>query len=184
MPGTSEAVQPPSEVVPEPVRLLTPSPIGVLGIELIDDLCTEFVIVPLGRKRDSFIPFAKTKRSESLDDTLGRLSEYFAGARRDLRLRFDLGLYDLDSFSQRVLRQTFFNDSATTETYQQIATAAGKPDAYRNVLAILMANPLPIIIPCHRVVTAKSGIGSYVSGARKKDWLLRMENKASTSGRF
>ena len=137
-----------------------------------------------GKKRNSFVPFAKVNRSEALDDTLGRLSEYFAGARRDLRLRYDLSLYDLDRFSRRVLRQTARIHYGDTKTYQQIATAAGQPDAYRNVLAVLMSNPLPIVIPCHRVVTAKSGIGSYVAGARKKDWLLRLEHRASASGRF
>ena len=83
-----------------------------------------------------------------------------------------------------MLRQAARIRYGDSRTYQQVATSAGRPDAYRNVLAILAANPLPIIIPCHRVVTAKSGVGSYIAGARKKDWLLRMEANAMASGRF
>ncbi|MEE8138300.1 MAG: MGMT family protein, partial [Thermoanaerobaculia bacterium] len=55
---------------------------------------------------------------------------------------------------------------------------AGRPDAYRLVLSILLANPLPILIPCHRVVTHKSGVGSYIAGVQKKNWLLKLEQKS------
>lgn len=168
----------------EPVRVLIPSPIGVLGLELRGEVATELVIVPKGRQRRSFTPFAEIEDSDFLDEILGRLSEYFAGARRSLNLDYDLSGHDLDRFAQRILRQTARIRYGDTRTYQQIATSAGRPDAYRNVLAILGTNPLPIIVPCHRVVTAKSGVGSYIAGARKKEWLLRMESRALASGRF
>ena len=61
---------------PEPIRILTPSPIGVLGLELTDDLLTQLLIVPKGRLRKTFKPFGELKRrerSEKLDETLGRL---------------------------------------------------------------------------------------------------------------
>ena len=62
-----------------------------------------------------------------------------------------------------------------TRTYQKIASAAGHPEGYRQVLAVLVENPLPIIVPCHRVVTNKSGVGSYIAGKDKKKWLLKLE---------
>ena len=51
----------------------------------------------------------------------------------------------------------------------------GRPDAYRQVLSVLIENPIPILIPCHRVTTHKSGSGSYVGGSERKRWLLEME---------
>ena len=166
------------------LRVLIPSPIGVVGLELRGEVATEFVIVPRGRRRRQFIPFANIERSEFLDEVLGRLSEYFAGARRNLQLDYDLSGHDLDRFASKVLRQTARIRYGDTRTYQQIATAAGRPGAYRNVLAILAMNPLPIIIPCHRVVTAKSSVGSYIGGARKKEWLLRMESRSLAGDSF
>ena len=59
-----------------------------------------------------------------------------------------------------------------------MATAAGQPDAYRVVLATLIENPIPLVIPCHRVTTNKSGIGSYIGGKKVKRWLVDMEKRA------
>jgi methylated-DNA-[protein]-cysteine S-methyltransferase len=168
----------------DPLRVLLPSPIGPLGLELQGQTATQLVIVPKGRERRTFTAFSRIGRSEFLDEVLGRLSEYFAGARRTLQLDYDLRGHDLDAFARRVLRQTARIRYGDTRTYQQIAASAGRPDAYRNVLAVLSANPLPIVIPCHRVVTTKAGVGSYIGGARKKEWLLRMEARALASGRF
>jgi O-6-methylguanine DNA methyltransferase len=158
-------------------RILIPSPIGVLGIELDREILTHIAIVPKGRERNSFTEFSKMKRSDFLDEVLGRFSEYFAGARRNLDLDYSFDSWNLDKFSGRVLRQAARIRYGDRRTYQQVATSAGKPGAYRNVLAILIENPLPIVIPCHRVTTAKSGVGSYIAGSRKKEWLLKMERR-------
>jgi len=159
------------------LRVLIPSPIGVLGIELVSEVITHVVIVPKGRQRNQFTDFSKLEDSDFLDEVLGQFSEFFAGARRDLSLEYDLDVWEMDGFARRVLRQTARIRHGDRKTYQQVATAAGKPDAYRNVLAILLANPLPIVIPCHRVTTAKSGVGSYIAGARKKEWLIKLEQR-------
>jgi O-6-methylguanine DNA methyltransferase len=164
-------------------RLLIPSPIGVLGIELDGEVITHVAIVPKGRKRKSFTEFAKVEDSDFLDEVLGRFSEYFAGARRTLDLEYSLDSWNLDKFARRVLRQTARIRFGDRKTYQQIATAAGRPGAYRNVLAILVENPIPIVIPCHRVTTAKSGVGSYIAGSRKKEWLLKMERREMAARR-
>jgi methylated-DNA-[protein]-cysteine S-methyltransferase len=183
------AVETPSErndsLNPEDLtRLLIPSPIGVLGVELNDEVITHVAIVPRGRKRKSFTEFGKLEDSDFLDEVLGRFSEYFAGARRKFDLEFSLDSWNLDKFSRRVLRQTARIRYGDRRTYQQIATAAGRPGAYRNVLAILVENPIPIVIPCHRVTTAKSGVGSYIAGSRKKEWLLKMERREMAARSF
>ncbi len=168
----------------EAMHVLIPSPIGMLGLGLRDEVATEVVIVPKGRNRKRFTPFSEIEDSDQLDEIFGRLSEYFAGARRNLQLGYDLREHELDAFARKVLRQTARIRYGDTRTYQQIARSAGQPNAYRNVLAVLSINPLPIVIPCHRVVTAKSGVGSYLGGVRKKEWLLKMEARAMASGRF
>ena len=183
MARVSESAAPELTASEGEVRVLIPSPIGVLGLVLRGETARRLVIVPKGRERRTFTPFAEIDDAEFLDEILGRLSEYFAGARRNLELDYDLEDHDLDRFARRVLRQTARIRYGDTRTYQQIATAAGRPDAYRNVLAILGTNPLPIIVPCHRVVTAKSGAGSYIAGTRKKEWLLRMEARTGMAQR-
>ncbi len=175
----AEGTQPEQSQV-EPVRILIPSSLGALGIELTEELLTRVAIVPKGRERNLYKPFANFKRSERsefLDEVLGQFSEYLAGARRNLEIQYDLRAIGLSGFARRTLKQTARIPYGRTRTYQQIAEAAGRADAYRLVLSILLANPLPIVVPCHRVVTNKSGAGSYIGGARKKAWLLKLEQK-------
>jgi methylated-DNA-[protein]-cysteine S-methyltransferase len=153
--------------------------LGILGIEFVGQAVSRLRIAPPAREKRAFLPFTKIRRNEFLDEALGRLSEYFAGARRALEIDFDLGTSGADAFGRRVLRETAKIPYGKTRSYQAVADAAGRPEAYRQVLSILLANPIPIVIPCHRVVTLKSGPGSYIAGARKKLWLLRLEQNAA-----
>jgi len=161
-------------------RVLIPSPIGVLGLEFVDSIASALDIVPVGGRRKLFTPFGELKpqdRSDQLDETVGRLSEYLAGARRDLRIDYDIDLTDVDDFTRRVLRETSRIPYGRTRTYQQVATGIGRPGAYRQVLSTLIVNPLPLLVPCHRVVPSRAGIGSYVAAVAKKEWLLKMEKR-------
>jgi O-6-methylguanine DNA methyltransferase len=168
------------EPLEEPTRIRIPSALGTLGIELTGEVATHIVIVPRGKVRSQFRDFSDLKRSERsdfLDEVLGRFSEYLAGARRTLGLEFDLSAAGVTGFSRRVLKQTAKIPYGKTRTYQQIAETAGKPSGYRQVQSTLMVNPLPLIIPCHRVVPGKTGLGSYIGGTKKKKWLLRLEER-------
>ena len=170
----------PTQAEPEVVtlRVPLPSPIGEIGLELRGQIVTRLVIAPKGRERRRFKPFSEIPGSDFLDEVFGRLSEYFAGARPSPDLEYDLGPSELDSFARRVLKEAAKIPYGRTRTYRKIATAAGRPDAYRLVLASLLINPIPILIPCHRVVTNKSGIGSYIGGKERKRWLIQMEKEA------
>jgi methylated-DNA-[protein]-cysteine S-methyltransferase len=159
----------------EPLRVLVPSPIGPLGVELLGTAITRIVIEPQRPSRAAFTPFHKLEGSDFLDELFGRLSEYFAGARRRLEIEFNLGLCGLDGFAKRVLKETVKIPYGKTRTYRNLADAAGRPDSYRQVLSILLENPIPILIPCHRVVTNRSGLGSYIGGCDRKRWLLDLE---------
>lgn len=178
MPETTELIESPEKEV-ETVRLLFPSPIGDVGIELRDQVATEVAIAPQGKLRKSFTPFDKLESSDFLDELFGHLSEYFAGARPSMELEFDLTPSGVTGFARRVLKETAKIPYGKTRTYRRIAEAAGRPDAYRMVLAALSANPIPLIIPCHRVVTNKSGIGSWIGGKTSKRWLLTMEKEGA-----
>jgi methylated-DNA-[protein]-cysteine S-methyltransferase len=174
-PATAAASGLPTEV--EPLRIRLPSPIGDVGLELRGTAATRVVIAPEGKERSLFLPFDEVPGSDFLDEVFGRLSEYFAGARPSPDLEYDLGPSGVTGFAKRVLKETAKIPYGKTRTYRRIATAAGRPDAYRMVLSTLVINPLPIVIPCHRVVTNKSGIGSYIAGQERKRWLLEMERQ-------
>lgn len=160
-----------------PLRVLMPSPIGPLGMELLGTAVTSLVIDPAGDDRALFTPLHKLGGSEALDEIFGRLSEYFAGARRKIEIEVDLAPRGLDGLTRRVFKETCKIPYGRTRTYQGIAEAVGRPEAYRQVLSILLENPIPILIPCHRVVTHKGGIGSYIGGTDRKRWLLEMESR-------
>ena len=165
--------QDPAVVAPPILRVLFPSALGPLGLELRGQTLTRLVIQPKG---DRYTPFAELEDgSDFLDEVFGRLSEYFAGARKNLELAWDLGPSGLPRIDARVLQEVAKIPYGRTRTYQRIASAVGLPDGYRQILAVLVANPIPVVIPCHRVVTNKSGIGSYIAGKDKKKWLLELE---------
>lgn len=161
----------------EPERVLIPSPLGNLGIEAVNATITRLVIVPDRKERARYTPLKDAQRSDFLDEALGRLSEYFAGARRRIDLDYDLGDAGADPFARRVYQEIVKIPYGSTRTYRKLASAAGRGSAYRAVRALLMSNPIPILIPCHRVVPQKAGAGTYIAGRRKKEWLLNLEQK-------
>jgi len=169
---------PPEPEKPPPIRVLFPSPLGALGIELTERTVTGLQIAPDRKDRRRYTPLRDADRSDFLDEALGRLSEYFAGARRNLQIEYDLSGHPLDDFARRILEETARIPYGTTRTYRKVAAAAARGHSYRMVRAVLMANPIPIIIPCHRVVPQKSGVGTYIGGTKKKEWLLKLESRA------
>ena len=165
---------PPAE---EPIRVLVPSRIGPLGVEFQRTAITRVVIAPSGATRKLYYPLSDYEASEFLDEVFGRLSEYLAGARRAPDLEYEMTAAELDLFGRRVLKETTRIPYGKTRTFKEIAEAAGRPEAYRQVAAILERNPLPLLVPCHRVVPGKQGIGGWVGGASRKRWLLRLEQE-------
>ena len=176
-PGTAAATE--WGETPELLRFLMPSPIGTVAMELAGGKVTRVQINPKKAQRKGYVSFAELEGSDFCDELFGRLSEYFAGARTNLRLSPDFGPSGVGGFVRRVLKETAKIPYGRTRTYRDIAAAAGQPDAYRLVLATLIENPIPLVIPCHRVTTNKSGIGSYIGGRDAKRWLLEMEKRSA-----
>ena len=163
---------------PSTHRVLFPSALGPLGIELRGETVTRLVIDPKGEEAARYTPFAELEDgSDFLDEVFGRLSEYFAGARKNLDLSWDLGPSKLPRIDAKVLQEVAKIPFARTRTYQRVGGAVGLQGGYRQVLSVLQSNPIPVIIPCHRVVTNKSGVGSYIAGKERKKWLLDLERK-------
>ena len=176
-----EAKEAASVPVPiEPVRVLVPSQIGTLGVEFYGLAIGRILIAPPAPTARLFHPLSAFEDSDFLDEVFGRLSEYFAGARRSLELDIDLAPSGVDSFSRRVLKEAARTPYGKTRTYKEIADASGRPEAYRQALSILLDNPIPLLIPCHRIIPTKDGIGGWVGGASRKRWLLRMERESSS----
>jgi methylated-DNA-[protein]-cysteine S-methyltransferase len=154
-----------------------PSPIGALGVELTGSAVSRLRIEPAEPERSLYTPLHQLDGSDFLDEVFGRLSEYFAGARRKLDLDFDLAPCGLNGVTRRVLREALKIPYGRTRTCQALAEALGSPNTARQVLSVLSENPIPVLIPCHRVVESFSEIGSYVGGAERKRWLLELERQ-------
>ena len=109
-----------------------------------------------------------------LDAAHRELDEYFGGRRRDFDLTLDWSL--AGPFQRRILRRTAEIPYGATSTYSEIAARAGSPRGARAAGNALGANPLPIVVPCHRVLPRGGGIGGYTGGAHIKEALLRLES--------
>jgi methylated-DNA-[protein]-cysteine S-methyltransferase len=111
-----------------------------------------------------------------LDLAAIQIEEYFAGRRSlfDLPLDFQLS----HGFRRTVLAHLGQIGYGTTASYAAIAAAAGNPKAVRAAATACATNPLPVVVPCHRVVRSDGTIGQYVGGVEAKQTLLTLEAAA------
>lgn len=167
------------EVSADTLRILMPSSLGPIGVELTGTAVTLLRFEPSGPELSTFTPLHRIDGSDLIDEVFGRLSEYFAGARRKLDLALDLGPFGASPQTRRVLKETARIPYGKTRTYQVLAEAAKVPEGACQVMAILGENPLPILIPCHRVVTDPLHIGGYIGGPERKRWLLELEQQGA-----
>jgi methylated-DNA-[protein]-cysteine S-methyltransferase len=107
------------------------------------------------------------------DDARRQLDEYFAGSRRRFELRTDRAL--IHGFARAVLTQTARIPYGSYLTYGEVAAEAGNPRAHRAAGSALARNPIPIVIPCHRVLRSGGVIGNYGGGPEMKERLLHLE---------
>lgn len=110
---------------------------------------------------------------EPLTRARRQLDAYFEGRRRQFELALDWQL--TRGFRRDVLRATARIPYGSTASYREIARRAGSPSAFRATGSALAANPLPIVVPCHRVLPASGELGSYRGGAAAKAQLLALE---------
>jgi methylated-DNA-[protein]-cysteine S-methyltransferase len=148
------------------------SPLGTLRLYAAND---ELVGVYLP---DAEAPTGATGRSDVLVRTARQLTEYFAGQRRV----FDLPLGPQGTGFQTLVWRTLLQiPYGETWSYGQLARAIGRPAASRAVGAANGRNPIPIIVPCHRVIGSNGDLTGYGGGLPIKRWLLDHETRARTA---
>jgi methylated-DNA-[protein]-cysteine S-methyltransferase len=113
------------------------------------------------------------RSARPIDAARRQLDEYFEGARQDFDLAVDIEL--LADFNRRVLRELARVPYGEVVTYGELAARAARPRAARAVGTVMNRNPLPIVLPCHRVVGANGKLVGYAGGLDRKETLLRLE---------
>jgi methylated-DNA-[protein]-cysteine S-methyltransferase len=107
------------------------------------------------------------------DEARHELEAYFGLRRRAFNLPIDWSL--VHGFAGRILRKTARIPFGDVRSYGQLAAQAGSPRAARAVGNALGSNPIPIVVPCHRVLHADGGLGGYSGGLDRKRYLLALE---------
>jgi methylated-DNA-[protein]-cysteine S-methyltransferase len=108
-----------------------------------------------------------------LDPVRRELEEYFAGRRRRFDVPIDWSL--ARGYALEVLRRTAEIPYGESSTYAEIAYRAGSPRGWRAAGNALGSNPMPIVVPCHRVMATGGGLGGYTGGLDRKRFLLALE---------
>jgi len=113
------------------------------------------------------------RASKPVDRVRRQLDEYFAGRRRAFEVDWDIRA--LPAYNRRVLEELARVEYGRTTTYGALAARTGNPRAARAVGTIMNRNPIPIVLPCHRVVGANGRLTGYAGGLDRKERLLRLE---------
>jgi methylated-DNA-[protein]-cysteine S-methyltransferase len=109
-----------------------------------------------------------------LDEERRELEDYFEGRRQHFDVPVDWSLTS-PGFRSRALHAVARIPYGKTKTYAEIARAAGNPRAYRAAGTACGHNPIPLIVPCHRVLQSGGGVGNYGGGPEMKRGLLDLE---------
>ena len=112
------------------------------------------------------------------DRLLAELDEYFTGRRRRFEVEVDLS--PLTPFQRRILTATARVAYGEVTTYRDVARKAGNEQASRAAGGALGANPIPIVVPCHRVIATDGSLGGYAGGLPAKRRLLMLERGESS----
>jgi methylated-DNA-[protein]-cysteine S-methyltransferase len=150
--------------------LLATTPQGLVRIAYVDHTDEDSVLEDLASRLSPRVLAAAWR----LDEPRRELDQYFAGARQDFDIRLDWRL--THGFARRVLEATARIPYGATATYKQMAREAGNERAARAAGNALGSNPIPIVVPCHRILHSDGGLGGYTGGLDKKRLLLGVES--------
>jgi methylated-DNA-[protein]-cysteine S-methyltransferase len=156
---------------------LVDTPLGALLVAVTDrgvcriefDPEPERDLEPIAREFGSRV----LRAPKAVDDPRRELSEYFEGTRTRFELPLDLRV--AAEFRLHVMRELARVPYGSVTTYGALAAKAGRPAAARAVGTIMNRNPIPIVLPCHRVVGASGSLVGYGGGLQRKEQLLRLE---------
>lgn len=153
------------------VLVVAATPAGVVRLAF-DNEGSEAVLGDLAARLSPRVLEAPAR----LDAVRRELDEYFDGRRTTFDLALDWAL--TSGFRRKVLDATARIPFGGTGTYRSVATAAGSANAVRAAGTALATNPIPIIVPCHRVLRSDGTIGQYRGGSDRKTALLRHESRS------
>jgi methylated-DNA-[protein]-cysteine S-methyltransferase len=158
---------------------VVPSPVGELATVCSRHglICLSYDAERIDLLLDSLAEHVSPRIVESrsrIDAVERQLDEYFAGRREYFDLPLDWTL--TRGFHRRVLRATARIPYGDAATYTEVAARAGSPRAVRAAGNALGRNPIPIIVPCHRVLRTGGGLGGYGGGLDRKRYLLDLES--------
>ena len=156
---------------------LVDSPVGQLLVAVTDQGLCEIHYDPEPEREEEQLARAfgvRVLRSPKPTDQVRRqLDEYFAGKRKNFELHLDLRL--AREFGRAVLEELARVPSGELTTYANLAARAGRPRAARAVGTVMNRNPVPIVLPCHRVVGSTGSLVGYAGGLDRKRMLLELE---------
>jgi methylated-DNA-[protein]-cysteine S-methyltransferase len=156
--------------------LLAATPDGLVRIAYVGPEQEDVVLEQLAARVSPRVLAAPRR----LDEPRRELDQYFNGGRRAFQFSLDWRL--TKGFGRRVLEATAAIPYGSVSSYRDVATVAGSPRASRAAGNALGANPLPIIVPCHRVLHAGGGLGGYTGGLERKRTLLAIERGQAPLG--
>lgn len=158
----------------------TDSPVGPLFLAATERGLVRLAFAPeAGAEQAALAELARTVSPRvlevpaRLDPVRRELDEYFEGRRRRFDLPVDWRL--VRGFNRAVLEATAALGYGQTASYTEVAARAGSPRAYRAAGNALNRNPVPVVVPCHRVLHSSGGLGGYGGGLDAKRFLLRLE---------
>jgi methylated-DNA-[protein]-cysteine S-methyltransferase len=156
--------------------LLAATPQGLVRLAYLDDDGEEAILEQIAARVSPRMLVAPRK----LDEPRRELDQYFSGRRSTFAIALDWRL--VSGFGRRVLDATARIPYGSVSTYKQVAIEAGSPRGSRAAGNALGANPLPIVVPCHRVLHSGGGLGGYTGGLERKRLLLGVERGQPTLG--
>ena len=151
--------------------LLAATPRGLVKIAYLDSEREEDVLQRLAATVSPRVLSAPRK----LDEPRRELDQYFSRSRHDFEVPLDWQL--TRGFGRRVLEATARVPYGSVSTYREVAAAVGSPRGSRAAGNALGSNPLPIIVPCHRILRSGGALGGYTGGLERKRWLLAVEGR-------
>jgi methylated-DNA-[protein]-cysteine S-methyltransferase len=149
--------------------LLAATPRGLVRVSYLADREIDDALEEIARQISPRV----LRHDAQLADARRQLDEYLAGSRERFDLEVDLAA--LSPFTRGVLDAASRIPFGQVRTYTQVAAEAGSPKGARAAGNALGSNPVPIVVPCHRVVRAGGHLGGYTGGLDIKERLLRLE---------
>jgi methylated-DNA-[protein]-cysteine S-methyltransferase len=153
--------------------LLATTPAGLVRLAYVDFEQEDAVLAELAERVSPRVLAVPRK----LDGPRRELDQYFTGGRDTFDLPIDWQL--TKGFARRVLEATAEIPYGEVSSYREVATLAGSPRGFRAAGNALGSNPIPIVVPCHRVLHASGGLGGYTGGLDRKRTLLAIERGQS-----